>query len=151
MPERDVTAPPVAPPTSRVVRPAIGLLAGIGVALLLIAAGTVIAGLFTLRGPDALSRAFPAGYVWGKLVAAAAGALAGGFTTSRITAGRSMYTVVVLALILFAAAGGPALRGAGSFPNDPAWFPLTLAIVELVGVLIGGLVERALDGEGATA
>lgn len=145
-----MTAPPPAPPTSTFVRPAIGLLAGIGVALLLIALGTVIAGLFTLRGSDALTSAFPAGYVWGKLVAAAVGAFAGGFTTSRITVGRSMYTVVVLALILFVAAGGPALRGINSFPNDPAWFPLTLAVVELVGVVIGGLVERALDRTGAT-
>ena len=144
-----MSAPPPAPPTSTFVRPAVGLLAGIGIALLLIAVGTVIAGLFTLRGPDALSTAFPATYVWGKLVAAAIGALAGGFTTSRITAGRSMYTVVVLALILFVAAGGPALRGGNSFPNDPAWFPLTLAVVELIGVVIGGLVERALDRAGA--
>jgi hypothetical protein len=151
MRERNMTAPPPAPPTSPFVRPAIGLLAGIGVALLLIAMGTVIAGLFTLRGPDALTTAFPVGYVWGKLVAAAVGAFAGGFTTSRITAGRSLYTVVVLALILFVAAGGPALRGTNSFPNDPAWFPLTLAVVELIGVVIGGLVERALDRTGATS
>ena len=140
-----MTVPPPAPPTSTFVRPAIGLLAGIGVALLLIAVGTVVAGLFTLRGPDALSRAFPAGYVWGKLVAAVVGALAGGFTTSRITVGRSLYTVFLLALILFAAAAGPALRGGSSFQQDPAWFPLTLAFVELIGVVIGGLLERALD------
>lgn len=142
-------APPPAPPTSTFVRPAIGLLAGIGISLLVIAAGTVIAGLFTLRGPNALSTAFPASYVWGKLVAAAAGALAGGFATSRITVGRSMYTVLLLALILFVAAAGPALRGTNSFPNDPSWFPLTLAGVELIGVVIGGLVERALDRAGA--
>src|SRR5690348_10817325 len=119
MPERAVRDPAPAPPTSQAVRPAIGLLAGIGVALLLIAAGTVVAGLFTLRGSDALTRPFPGGYVWGKLVAAAVGALAGGFTTSRITAGRSFFTVLLLALILFVAAAGPALRATGAFPNDP--------------------------------
>ena len=140
-----MTVPPPAPPTSSFVRPAIGLLAGIGVALLLIAVGTVTAGLFTLRGSDALTRAFPAGYVWGKLAAAAVGAFAGGFTTSRITVGRSIYTVVVLALILFIAAAGPALRGGNAFPNDPDWFPFTLAVVELVAVLAGGLSERRLE------
>lgn len=145
MPDQVTTAPPPTPPTSRFVRPAIGLLAGIGVALLVIAIGTVIAGLFTLRGADALTKAFPAGYVWGKLVAAAIGAFAGGFTTSRITTGRSMYTVAVLALVLFAAAGGPALRGAAAFPNDPSWFPLTLAIVELIAVMFGGALERWLE------
>jgi len=144
-----MTASPVTPPTSTFARPAIGLLAGIGVALLVIAIGTVIAGLFTLRGPDALTRAFPAGYVWGKLVAAAVGALAGGFTTSRITVGRSLYTVVVLAVILFVAAAGPALRST-SFPNDPAWFPFTLAVIELAGVLVGALLERRMDGGSAT-
>lgn len=149
MPESVVRTQPSAPPTSQAVRPAIGLLAGIGVALLLIAVGTVAAGVFTLHGADALTKPFPAGYVWGKLVAAAVGALAGGFTTSRITAGRSFFTVLVLALILFVAAAGPALRGAGAFPNDPRWFPLTLAVVELVGVLAGGAIERALDSRGA--
>jgi hypothetical protein len=149
MRDGEMTAPPPAPPTSTFVRPAIGLLAGIGVALLVIAIGTVIAGIATLRGPDALTTAFPAGYVWGKLVAAAVGALAGGFTTSRITVGRSMYTVLVLALILFVAAAGPALRGGNAFPNDPSWFPLTLAIVELLGVVIGGALERRLDRAGA--
>lgn len=144
-PDRVTMAPPPTPPTSTFVRPAIGLLAGIGVALLVIAIGTVVAGLFTLRGADALTKAFPASYVWGKLVAAAVGAFAGGFTTSRITTGRSMYTVAVLALVLFAAAGGPALRGASAFPNDPSWFPLTLAIVELIAVMLGGLFERWLE------
>lgn len=143
-----MTAPPPAPPTSTFVRPAIGLLAGIGVSLLVIAIGTVLAGIFTLRGADALTKAFPAGYVWGKLVAALVGAFAGGFTTSRITVGRSMYTVLVLALILFIAAAGPALRGDNAFPNDPEWFPLTLAVVELAAVLIGGVIERRLDGRG---
>lgn len=142
-------APP-APPTSTFVRPAIGLLAGIGVALLLIAVGTVLAGILTLRGAAALTTAFPAGYVWGKLVAAAVGAFAGGFTTSRITVGRSLYTVIVLALILFVAAAGPALRGGNAFPNDPAWFPLTLAIVELVAVLMGGALERRLESRRGT-
>jgi hypothetical protein len=149
MRDREMTAPPPTPPTSTFVRPAIGLLAGIGVSLLVIAIGTVIAGVFTLRGPDALTTAFPAGYVWGKLVAATVGAFAGGFTTSRITAGRSMYTSLVLALILFVAAGGPALRGIAAFPNDPTWFPLTLAAVELLAVLAGALLERRMDGAGA--
>lgn len=145
-----MTAPPPAPPTSSFVRPAVGLLAGIGVALLVIAIGTVIAGVFTLRGPHALTSAFPMGYVWGKLAAAAVGAIAGGFTTSRITVGRSLYTTFVLAMILSIAAAGPALRGHDAFPNDPAWFPLTLGVVELVGVLVGALVERRLEATGAT-
>ncbi len=143
-------APPPVPPSSTFIRPAVGLLAGIGVALLVIAIGTVIAGLFTLRGADALTKAYPAGYVWGKLAAATVGALAGGFTTSRITVGRSMFTSFVLALILAVAAAGPALRGGGSFNLDPSWFPLTLAAVELVGVLVGALIERRLEAMRAT-
>jgi len=117
-------------------------------ALLLIAIGTVIAGMLTLHGVEALSKPFPMGYVWGKLGAAIVGGLAGGFTTSRITIGRSMYTVVVLAVILFVAAAGPALRDTSAFPHDPAWFPLTLAIAELVAVMIGGLLERRLESRG---
>lgn len=149
MRERDVAAPPPPSRSSSFIRPAVGLLAGIGVALLVIAIGTVLAGVFTLRGPQALTSAFPAGYVWGKLAAAAIGALAGGFTTSRITVGRSLYTAFVLAMILFIAAAGPVLRGHDAFPNDPSWFPLTLAVVELVGVLVGALVERRLEAASA--
>ena len=149
MRERVVTAAPPCRPPRQVVRPAIGLLAGIGVALLLIAVGTVLAGMFTLHGAEALSKPFPRAYVWGKLAAAAVGALAGGFTTSRITMGRSIFTVVVLAVILFVAAAGPAVRGSASFPNDPRWFPLMLAALELVGVLLGAWLERTLEARGA--
>jgi hypothetical protein len=145
MRDRAVATPPPTSRSSTFVRPAVGLLAGIGVALLLIAIGTVIAGVFTLRGADALTKPFPTGYVWGKLVAAAIGALAGGFTTSRITVGRSLFTSFVLALILCVAAAGPALRGTDAFPLDPGWFPLTLAAATLLGVLIGALIERRLD------
>lgn len=144
-----MTVPPPTPPTSTFIRPAVGLLAGIGVSLLVIAIGTVVAGVFTLRGAEALTKAFPAGYVWGKLIAAALGGFAGGFTTSRITVGRSMYTVLVLALILFVAAAGPALSGSAAFPHDPAWFPLTLAFVELVAVGSGGALERYLERRGS--
>lgn len=150
MPDRVMTAPPPTSRSSTFVRPAVGLLAGIGVALLLIAIGTVVAGVFTLRGANALTEPFPTAYVWGKLAAAAVGALAGGFTTSRITVGRSLFTSFVLALILCVAAAGPALRGAGAFPLDPSWYPLTLAAVGLVGVLVGALIERWLDAPRVT-
>ena len=138
----DVTAPPPTPPTSSFVRPAIGLLAGLGVSLFTIFIGTVIAGILTLHGPNALHSPYPAGYVWGKLAAAALASLAGGFATSRITAGRSLFTVVVLALILCIAAAGPALRGATLAPGDPAWFALTQALVVGLGAVVGGLLER---------
>jgi hypothetical protein len=136
------TPPPAAPPTSSFIRPAVGLLAGLGVSLLIIWIGTVIAGLMTLRGPDALTSAYPVSYVWGKLAAAALGALAGGFATSRITVGRSLYTVFLLALILFIAAAGPAWKHKPLTPGDPDWYPLSQAFVVVVGVVLGGLFER---------
>lgn len=138
-------APPASPPASSFVRPAIGLLAGLGVSLLIIFIGTVIAGVMTLRGPVALHSPFPAAYVWGKLASAALGALAGGFATSRITATRSLFTVLLLAVILFIAAAGPVVRGATLSPGDPAWYPLTQAVVVGLGVLIGGVLERRHD------
>lgn len=145
-----MTSPPTAaPPTSSFVRPAIGLLAGLGVSLLIIFIGTVLAGVMTLRGPDALRAPFPAVYVWGKLASAAMGAVAGGFATSRITATRSMFTVFLLAVILFIAAVGPALRGARLSPGDPDWYPVTQALVVGVGVLIGGLLERRREAAAA--
>jgi hypothetical protein len=77
------------------------------------------------------------------LVITAVGAFAGGLTTARITAGRSFYTVFLLALILFMSAMVPVLRGPDpTAPPRPQWFLVVQAAIVLLSVLLGGWLER---------
>lgn len=133
--------PPSAPPTSSFVRPTIALLAGLGVTVLIVATGTLIATLAMLRGVDSRHFQPTLGYLMTTLTVSTMGAFAGGFTTSRITAGRSFYTVLLLALLLLVSGAIPAFKN-GPAPGQPSWYPLTLALLAPVGVLIGGLIER---------
>lgn len=133
-----------APPTSSMMRPALGLLAGLGITALIVGPGIIVATLAMLRGvADPKSFLPSTGHLGVYLAITAAGAFAGGLTTARITAGRSFYTVFLLALILFMSAMVPVLRGPDpTAPTRPQWFLVTQAAVVLVAVLLGGLVER---------
>lgn len=126
-------------------RPALALLAGLGVTVLIVGGGVIVTTLAAIR--DANPRAFspPAWYYAVNLTLSALGAAAGGFTTSRITVGRSFFTVFVLALILFVSGIAPVLRGAGT-PGQPQWYPLILALLGPIGVLVGGALERRRTG-----
>jgi hypothetical protein len=135
-------ATPSAPPTSSVVRPALALLAGLGITVLVVAAGTLIATLVAIRGVDAGHFQPTPGYLATNLIVTAAGALLGGFTTSRLTVGRSFYTVFLLALILFVSGITPVIRRTAPAAGQPSWYPLAVALLAPVGVLLGGLAER---------
>jgi hypothetical protein len=63
----------------------------------------------------------------------------------RLTAERSAYTVLLLALILMMAALGPLLRQAPTAPGQPAWFALALVVVNPLAALAGGLLMRRVD------
>jgi hypothetical protein len=78
------------------------------------------------------------------------GALAGGFTTARITAGRTLFTTFVLALILLMSALTPILRHAPTAPGQPVWYALALALASPLGAMLGGLLERRRSAAEAT-
>ena len=134
------SAPP--PPTSSAIRPALGLLAGLGVTALVVGPGIIVATLAMLRGVDPSTFLPSTSNLAVYLAITAAGAFAGGFTTARITTGRSFYTVFLLALILFTSAMVPVLRGADPAAPRPRWFLVSQAVIVLTCALFGGWLER---------
>ena len=139
-----MTAPasPSRSPASTALRPALGLLAGLGVTVLIVFLGVTITTLAALRGVDPKSYVAPGWTYPTHLVISALGSAVGGFTTARVTAGRSLYTVLLLALMLLMSVAGPLLRGERGTPGQPTWYPFALAIVAPLGVIVGGVLER---------
>jgi hypothetical protein len=138
-----MTAPVAsAPPTSSFIRPALALLAGLGVTALVVGPGIIIATLGMLRGVDAKAFSPSTANLTVYLAITAGGAFAGGFTAARITVGRSFYTVFLLALVLFTSAMVPVLRGGDPNAPRPQWFLVGQAAVVLAASLLGGWLER---------
>jgi len=129
-------------PTSSSLRPALALLAGLGVTVLLVFFGVTISTLAALRGVDPSAYVAPSWTYPTHTVISFLGALAGGFTTARITAGRTLFTTLVLALILLMSALTPILRHAPTAPGQPVWYALALALASPLGAMLGGLLER---------
>jgi hypothetical protein len=139
-----MTAPLTSPPpTSSIIRPALALLAGLGITALIVGPGIIIATLAMLRGvadPRAFRPSLQNLVVY--LVIIAAGAFTGGVATARITIGRSFFTVFLFALVLFTSAMVVVLRASEAAPTEPKWFALARAIAVLLAALLGGFVER---------
>ena len=123
-------------------RPALALLAGLGVTVLIVGGGVIVTTLAAMRDSNPRDFNPPDWYYAVNLTLSALGAAAGGFATSRITAGRSFFTVVVLALMLFMSGIAPVLRGTPGSPGQPRWYPLALALLGPIGVAVGGALER---------
>ena len=96
-------------PASRSLRPALALLAGLGITVVIIFFGVTISTLAALRGVDPKSYVAPAWTYPTHMLISFFGAMAGGFATARITAGHTLFTTLVLALILMMSALGPVL------------------------------------------
>ena len=120
----------------------LALLAGLGVIVLIVGVGTIIATLGALRGVD--PKNFQPTPVYRAVVIALSvfGAFAGGFTASRVTLGRSFFTVFLLALTLFVSGIVPVLRNTADRPGEPRWYALSLALLSPLAVLAGGVFER---------
>lgn len=133
---------PPALPTVSFIRPALALLAGLGITAVIVGPGIIIATLAMLRGVDpATFRPSPANLVV-YLAINAVGAFVGGLAAARITAGRSFYTVFLLALVLFMSAMVIVLRAKDPAQAGPRWYTVGQAVVVLVASLLGGYLER---------
>jgi len=129
-------------PTSTSMRPALGLLAGLGVTVLVVFLGVTITTLAALRGVDPKSYVAPFWTYPAHLLISFLGAAAGGLTTARITSGRTLFTTLVLALILLMSALAPVLRHKAGAPGQPDWYSLSLALASPIGAMLGGILER---------
>lgn len=129
-------------PTSTSLRPALALLAGLGVTVFIVFVGVTVTTLAALRGVDPKTYVAPAWTYPTHLLISALGALAGGFATARITTGRTLFTTLVLALILLMSALAPVLRRTPAAPGQPAWYAPSLAIASPLAALVGGILER---------
>ena len=139
---REVTVPPPpATPSGSLIRPTFGLLAGLGITALIAGLGIIIATLAMLRGVDPKTFEPSQSNLFVYLAIIGAGTFAGGWATSRITAGRSFFTVFVLALILFMSAMVVVFRGSDA-PARPQWYLVSQAAVVLFASLLGGYLER---------
>lgn len=136
---------PAPPPAASLMRPVLGVMAGLGITVAIVFLGVMIATLAALRGQDPKQFVAPSWTYPSHLVISALGAAAGGLATARITAGRSAYSVFLLALILLMSALGPVLRHTPPAPGQPAWYPLSLAVVSPLAALAGGLLTRRAD------
>lgn len=134
-----MTVPP--PPAPSFVRPVLALLAGLGISVLVVGLGSVLAALALLGNGNASTLQASLAYRVTTLVLSGIGGLAGGYVASRLTADRSFYTVVLLAAVLFTSGAVPAIRQrtANAFP---AWYMFGIALLAPASVLLGGLLER---------
>lgn len=128
-------------------RPALALLAGLGITALIVGPGIIIATLAMLRGVDPRTFQPSSANLVVHLAINAAGAFAGGLAAARITAGRSFYTVFLLALVLFMSAMVVVLRG-GDSASRPKWYLVAQAVAVLAFSLLGGFLERRRQAAG---
>jgi hypothetical protein len=101
----------------------------------------LIATLAALRGVDPAKFVATPGYLAVSVAILLIGAMAGGFTTARLTVGRSFYSVFLLATVLVTALVSQALKGTPK-PGEPSWYPMSLAVVIGAGTLLGGVLQR---------
>lgn len=130
--------PPAAP---SFVRPVLALLAGLGISVLIVGLGSVLVALALLRNGDANTLQAAPAYLAATFALSGIGGFVGGYVASRLTADRSLYTVALLAAVLFTSGAVPAIRqrGVGKFPD---WYTVGIAVLAPASVLLGGLLER---------
>lgn len=129
---------PVAPRAPSFLRPALALLAGLGIFVAFVFLGTVA--LFVImQVTDPLHHSVA--LLVSQLALNAVGALVAGFATGRITWGHSLYTIFLLGVVLAMSSLIPVLKGS-AVVGDPAWYGFARPVVILVGILLGGVLER---------
>lgn len=139
-----MTAPQVHPPrTPSIVRPVLGLLAGLGITVLIVVAGTfLIITLFGVaRGVGIHELMRSSGYLVGNLALTVVAGAAGGYVVARATSGRSQFAVLVLALILLVS-GLASARKDPTPDGRPEWHAWMVPVVGALGVGLGALAAR---------
>lgn len=135
------TTGPIAPPAPSFVRPALALLAGLGVFVVLYAFPILVVTVLLLRGvADPTAFQPPLGFRLFTLALAAIAGLASGFAVARMTVGRSWYTLMLLALIFCVSPLAEARKAAVAGKSYA--FIVALAVIAPAGAVLGGWMER---------
>jgi hypothetical protein len=114
------------------------LLAGLGIFVVIVVVGTIAMFVVArVRDPKLITD----GLLIGQLALNAVAAFAAGFATARMTWGRSLYTVILLAVILSVSSLVPLLQR-GSTTLEPIWYLQWRPALVLLGVLVGAFLER---------
>ena len=136
-----MTAPaPVRPKTPSFLRPALALLAGLGIFVAIVFLGTIAT--FVIMGVKAEEAQHPSTVLLvAQLAVNGVAALLAGFATGRMTWGRSLYTLFLLSLIPSMSSLIPVLRGSVGLV-EPQWYLLARPAVIMLGIVAGGVFER---------
>ncbi|MFL5607775.1 MAG: hypothetical protein ACJ8AD_15095 [Gemmatimonadaceae bacterium] len=137
----DATSVPSAPPTPSFIRPALGLLAGLGIFVLAYAIPIVVGTLVLLQGvSDPAAYQPPMAFRLFNVIVGALAGITSGWLVGRMTAGRSWYTLLLLALILCVSPLAEARRAAAD--GKSYQLLIAIAVVAPAGALLGGWLER---------
>ena len=116
----------------------VSLLAGMGIFVVCVGIGTVLAFVATnSRNAQDPSTALLMALLF---VSALASVLAG-MATGKMTRSHSLYTVLLLALMLTMSALVPVLRGTAN-AGEPSWYLATRCALVFAGILAGGALQR---------
>jgi hypothetical protein len=121
---------------------AISLLAGMGIFVVVVLVGTVLAFVATNSiNPDTPSAALLGALLFVNALAA----LFAGLATGKMTRAHSLYTVMLLALMLSMSSLVPLIRE-GASASEPRWFLIARCILVLAGIVGGGALQRRGSG-----
>lgn len=117
---------------------AISLLAGMGIFVVVVALGTVLAYIAT-NSTDAQNPS--ATLLLALLVVHTLAAIFAGLATGKMTRSHSLYTVLLLGLMMAMSSVVPLLRNAAN-AGEPDWFLVVRCVVVFAGILAGGALQR---------
>ena len=117
---------------------AIALLAGMGIFVVVVGAGTVLAYVATgSTDPRTPSMTL----LMSLLFVHALAAIFAGLATGKMTRAHSLYTVLLLSLMLAMSSAVPLLRNSTN-AGEPDWFLVVRCVLVLAGIVAGGVLPR---------
>lgn len=124
-------------------RSVVAVLAGFGVVVLMVMAGTALAVRLVMGAVDPTAPlALPPAYLALNLAVSALAALLGGYVAGRLAPVGSRTPVLVLAALLLVLGLATMLGAPASGDGQPAWYQWLLLVLGPAGVLLGGRLQQ---------